>query len=139
MLQLLAPLHTIRFLWSQFYVELSRRGPQNSSKNLSVVQQELRRWCAAGIITDSEQITEFDLVRFWQVSHPSLSKSFLQNTPLNPEISEILQSKKHEYPILSIRSLSTSSPSRLLPFRANASFHQVKKLIQTAVQTQAVV
>ena len=38
------------------------------TQDLSAVQDEfdeLRRWCAAGVITDAEHITEFDLVRFW--------------------------------------------------------------------------
>ena len=37
------------------------------TRDLSAVQDESWRWCAAEVITDAEQIAKFDLARFWQV------------------------------------------------------------------------
>jgi hypothetical protein len=37
-------------------------------QDIAAVQEELSRWKALGIMTDEDEIEDFDLVRFWQVS-----------------------------------------------------------------------
>ena len=37
-------------------------------QDIASVQEELSRWKALGIMTDEDEIEDFDLVRFWQVS-----------------------------------------------------------------------
>ena len=38
------------------------------ARDLMAVQKELEKWNAAGLMTKAEEIEEFDLVLFWQVS-----------------------------------------------------------------------
>ena len=38
------------------------------ARDLVAVQKELEKWNAAGLMTKAEEIEEFDLVLFWQVS-----------------------------------------------------------------------
>ena len=37
-------------------------------QDIAAVQEELSRWKALGIMTDEDEIEDFDLVHFWQVS-----------------------------------------------------------------------
>jgi hypothetical protein len=39
-----------------------------STQDMASVQEELSRWKALGIMVDEDEIEDFDLVRFWQVS-----------------------------------------------------------------------
>lgn len=41
---------------------------EREALDTAAVEEELERWLASGLITNTREVEEFDLVRFWQVS-----------------------------------------------------------------------
>ena len=92
-------------------------------QDLAAANQELQRWSSSGLMTDSLEIEEFDLVLFWNVRTHA-------NFRLVHEFKTMPRAKNTNSPSF------TESPSMLFPFRhlqyhASELSHQARKPIPT--------
>ena len=92
-------------------------------QDLAVANEELQRWTSSGLMTDSLEIEEFDLVLFWNVS-------ILARFPLVYQFNTTLRERNTNSPSF------TALPSMSFPFRhplyhASELSRQARKLMPT--------